>query len=141
MPYQLGQGAGCRSNGLSPAAVGGGPAELFERHTFDSFVLALPAVTLSNQWEDTSVAKVGDKMFALHRPRGALAFKCTEMAFELLPQLDGIEPAPYLARARWVSVERGAALTTAELGGYLREAHRLVAAKLTRRVRTALGLG
>ena len=120
--------------------MGGPPSGLFERHALDNFVLALPAATLANQWEDTSVAEVGDKMFALHRPRGALAFKCTEMAFELLPQLDGIEPAPYLARARWVSVEPGAALTTAELGDYLREAHRLVAANLTRRVRTALGL-
>ena len=69
-----------------------------------------------------------------------LSFKCSELAFEMLPQLEGVRPAPYLARAGWVQVQPGAPLEDAELRAYVAEAHRLVAARLTRKLRSELGL-
>lgn len=118
---------------------------LFERAGFEAFVLALPATTLVHQWGDASVGKVGGKIFALFGEGvtgspAAISFKCSEMAFDMLSELDGIRPAPYLARAKWVAAEAGSPLSPTEVAGYVREAHRLVATKLTRRVKAELGL-
>jgi predicted DNA-binding protein (MmcQ/YjbR family) len=116
---------------------------LFDRSVFEAFVLALPAATLVHQWGNSSVGKVGGKIFAVFGDAAGgagLSFKCSDMAFEMLPELEGIRPAPYLARAKWVAVEAGCALTGAELAAYVTEAHRLVASKLTRRLQAELGL-
>lgn len=115
------------------------------RPDFEAFVLALPGTTLVRQWGDASVAKVGGKIFALlsgWQTSGplALSFKCSELSFAMLPELAEVRPAPYLARAHWVQVGAGAPLSDEELGRYVREAYRLVAAKLTRKVRMDLGL-
>jgi predicted DNA-binding protein (MmcQ/YjbR family) len=118
---------------------------LFERTGFEAFVLALPATTLVRQWGDASVAKVGGKIYAMFGGGvtggpTAISFKCSDMAFDLLPGLAGITPAPYLARAKWVAVAAGSGLGDSEARAYVTEAHRLVASRLTRRVRAALGL-
>ena len=121
------------------------PPNLFERAGFEAFVLSLPAATLVHQWGDASVGKVGGKIFALFGEGvtgspAAISFKCSDMAFEMLPELNGVRPAPYLARAKWVVADAGSALSAAEMAGYIREAHRLVATKLTRRLRAELEL-
>jgi len=117
--------------------------DLFKRAAFEAFVLALPAATLVRQWGDSSVGKVGGKIFAIFGDaagEAGLSFKCSDLAFEMLPELAGVRPAPYLARAKWVAVEAGCALTPDELAAYVAEAHRLVALKLTRRLQAELGL-
>jgi predicted DNA-binding protein (MmcQ/YjbR family) len=57
-----------------------------------------------------------------------------------LPSVAGIIPAPYLARAKWVQARKGCGLSEDELRNYVAEAHRLVAAKLTRALRAELDL-
>ncbi len=114
---------------------------LHSRAGFEGFVLSLPAATLVRQWRDDSVAKVGGKIFALlDQDDGEIWFKCSEMSFTLLLELEGIRPAPYFARAQWVAVSPAAPLGQDELEAYLRAAHGLVANRLTRRVRAELGL-
>ena len=49
-------------------------------------------------------------------------------------------PAPYLARAKWVNLPDPADWADAELGEHLAIAHGIVAAKLTKKARAALGL-
>ena len=49
-------------------------------------------------------------------------------------------PAPYLARAKWVQLTARDALSDTDLKAYLTQAHGLIAAKLTRAARKALGL-
>jgi predicted DNA-binding protein (MmcQ/YjbR family) len=108
---------------------------------FSTFVSGLPAVTISAQWE-AQVAKVGGKVFALVGDDGGhITFKVTELAFEGLTSLEGIGQAPYFAKGGWVSVSKGADISDADLKAYLRESHRLVADKLTRKLRAELGLG
>lgn len=112
---------------------------LFDREDFESFVAGLPAATLVRQWGDASVGKVGGKIFAILSGEGAapsISFKCSDMAFELLPELSGIVPAPYLARAKWVALGPESALDEDELAAYLCEAHRLIALRLPRRLRS-----
>ena len=121
-----------------------GAASLFEREGFEAFVRALPATSLVRQWGDASVGKVGGKIFAIWgggiTGDAALSFKCSDLAFAMLPELAGIRPAPYLARAKWVAASADCALSPVEVAAYVREAHRLVAARLTRKARAALGL-
>ncbi|WP_404400238.1 MmcQ/YjbR family DNA-binding protein [Pelagibacterium halotolerans] len=121
---------------------------LFERGAFEKTLTALPAVEIVHQWGDASVGKVGEpgtgKIFAIlsswSTEAPAISFKCSDMSFEMLPTLDGVRPAPYLARAKWVQVQRDGALNEDDIRAYIVQAHGLVAAKLTRAARAKLGL-
>lgn len=115
---------------------------IMTRAGFEAFVLTLPNTTLVRQWRDDSVAKVGGKIFALlDRDPGEVWLKVSEMAFELLTELDGVRPAPYFARAGWVAISVDSPLSGDEVEAYVREAHRIIAGKLSKRVRAELGLG
>jgi len=111
---------------------------------FETRCLRLPAVTKVVQWEGTSVFKVGVKMFALGggfaTRSGGYMFKVSNMAYAMLIEHGLAQPAPYLARAKWVQLVGNNALPDAELTRYLAQAHALIAAKLTRKARKALGL-
>ena len=84
--------------------------------------LSLPGATLEYPFGDEPVFKVGGKMFALiswsekGQPDG-LWFKAGEASFAILTRLKGISPAPYLARAHWVAMERLAPLRTRRKSG------------------------
>jgi len=106
--------------------------------------LKFPHVTEQIQWGDDLVLKIGGKMFAVAalEPRAVfLSFKCTPEEFGELTDLPGIIPAPYLARAQWIALEREDALPAAEIRRLLRKSYDLVFAKLTKKSRTALGGG
>jgi predicted DNA-binding protein (MmcQ/YjbR family) len=105
----------------------------------EAHVLALPGATLSIQWGDDRVYKVGGKMFAAMGGGRApsLSFKCTDLSYEMLVTRDNIIPAPYLARAKWVQLTKLSALDGAELKARLAEAHRLVVEKLPKKLRPA----
>lgn len=107
---------------------------------FDASCRALPAVTMDIQWGDDRVYKVGGKMFAVASPAGGCSLKATDIAFEALTEGGRARPAPYLARAKWVYFDDLAALDEAEVRDWLATAHGLVAAKLTRKQRSELGL-
>ncbi|RRN65187.1 MmcQ/YjbR family DNA-binding protein [Caulobacter sp. 602-1] len=111
---------------------------------FDEACLALPGATMSVQWGDDHVFKVGGKMFAVRGEGvtlgGGISFKASDVAFEVLTQTGRARPAPYLARARWVHFAELGELDADEVADWVRSAHGLVAAKLTRRLRAELGL-
>jgi predicted DNA-binding protein (MmcQ/YjbR family) len=114
-----------------------------------AFLLRLPHVEETLQWGNNLVFWVGDKaiggkMFALMNldadSNGVLSFAAgPEGAAELL-EIDGIFPAPYLARAHWVAMERWNGLRTSELEARLRAARDIVEAKLTKRTRDVLAM-
>jgi predicted DNA-binding protein (MmcQ/YjbR family) len=109
------------------------------------FCLSLPAATETVQWGGTYVYKVGGRMFATigmdGRKFDGLAFKVSDDSFHILTRESGIVPAPYLARAGWVRLNRLDVLPTPELKAYLTRAHALIAAKLSKRLRKDLSLG
>lgn len=114
---------------------------IMRRDGFEAFIMTLPKATLVRQWRDDSVAKVGGKIFALlDRDPGEVWLKVSDMAYELLTELPGIRPAPYFARAGWVAISAQSPLTGEEVEAYVREAHRIIAGKLSRKVRSELGL-
>lgn len=108
---------------------------------FDACCRALPGVTMDLLWGADHVYKVGGKMFAVAGPSGTFSFKADDVAFEMLVETGAARPAPYMARAKWVFLDDPDALPDHDLARYLAVAHALVAAKLTRKARAALGLG
>lgn len=112
-----------------------------------AYLLSLPDVAETMQWGDNLVywvadKAIGGKMFALASlspDHGAvLSFAAGPERFAELVELEGVRPAPYLARAYWVAVERWNTLPAAELKELLRLARDLVYEKLPRRTKDVL---
>ena len=98
--------------------------------------LALPHVTEDVKWENNLVFSIGDRMFALTGLEPGevwLSFKASPEVFAELSERPGIRPAPYLARAQWLAVERLDVLDPGELQQLLRQSYDLVLAKLTKK--------
>ena len=106
------------------------------------FCRGLPGTTEDVKWGDNLVFSVERKMFAVFDlpDRQRLSFKVDPLVFDTLVGHDGIIPAPYLARASWVSVTDRGRLPPDALEDFLEESHRLVAAKLSKKKRQALGM-
>jgi predicted DNA-binding protein (MmcQ/YjbR family) len=114
-----------------------------------AFLLSLPDVVETMQWGDNLVFWVGDKaiggkMFALASLTpdhgGVLSFAAGPERFAELVEREGIFPAPYLARAHWVAIERWNTLPVTELRGHLRQARDLVYNRLPKRTKDALAM-
>jgi predicted DNA-binding protein (MmcQ/YjbR family) len=67
-----------------------------------------------------------------------ISFKCTPENFAELCERPGIIPAPYMARAQWVSLERLNARPDSELREMISESYRLVWERLPRKRRAEL---
>lgn len=103
--------------------------------------LSFPHVTEQIQWGDDLLFKVGGKMFAvmpLEPAHVCLSFKCSEENFHELLENDGVIPAPYMARNKWVALQCFDALESGRLAKLLRESYDLVSAKLPKRTQTEL---
>ncbi|MFO1033377.1 MAG: MmcQ/YjbR family DNA-binding protein [Hyphomicrobiales bacterium] len=113
---------------------------------YNAFCAALPATSTVVQWGGASVWKVGGKVFAIgwfdNSVDHGITFKCSPMSFEMLQEVEGCRPAPYLASRgmKWIQRTRAGGLSNADLKAYLRESHRLVTAGLSRKKRRELGL-
>lgn len=98
---------------------------------------SFPGCVEDVKWGDNLVFTVGAKMFAVTQvdaSAGAISFKVEDERFLELTDRPGIVPAPYLARAKWVQVQRAAKLGDAEATALLRRSYELVFAKLTRKL-------
>lgn len=111
-----------------------------------AWVGAWPGVTEDIKWETNRVFSVGGKMFCVidatqagGRACSGLSFKVDDDRFLELTDRPGIIPAPYLARAKWISLAEPDAMIDAELKPLLRRSYELVRAKLTRAKQRELG--
>ena len=113
---------------------------------YNGFCASLPHTTHVVQWGGAHVWKVGGKVFAIGGWGGgealAVTFKCSDMAFDILKEQPGLRPAPYLASRgmTWFQRQSGESMDGDGLKDYLRESHRLIAAKLSKATRKQLGL-
>ena len=102
-----------------------------------------PGVTGDIKWGVNLVLSVGGKMFAVTPSDGSeggrLSLKVADERFLELTDQPGIVPAPYLARARWVSITAPQRFTTAELEAFIRDAYVLVRTRLTKKLQATLG--
>jgi predicted DNA-binding protein (MmcQ/YjbR family) len=113
------------------------------------YLLQLPHVTETMQWGANLVFWVGDKaiggkMFALlnldEDHQGALSFAAGPERYAELLEIEGVFPAPYLARAHWVALRHWGVLRSTELEELLKFGHGLVYSRLPRKTRDVLAM-
>jgi predicted DNA-binding protein (MmcQ/YjbR family) len=115
-----------------------------------AFLLTLPHAVETEQWGHNLVFWVGDKaiggkMFALINldtdgSHGIASWSAGPEHFAELVELDGLYPAPYMARIHWVAAERWSVFRNAEWKAELTAAHALTYNKLPPKVRKLLDL-
>src|SRR2546422_3644222 len=96
------------------------------------FCLSFPHTKENLQWGEELCFKVGGKIFAmlgLGSVPQRICFKCTPEKFAELVEQEGIIPAPYVGRYKWVLLERPDVLPNAELEDLIRQSYEMVAAK------------
>ncbi len=95
-----------------------------------------PGVTEDIKWGNDLVFSVAGKMFcvldttAVAAGGGRLSFKVEAERFLEFTDRPGIIPAPYMARAQWISLTSPNALSTAQTKVLIRRSYELVFAKL-----------
>ena len=114
-----------------------------------AMLLKLPHVAETMQWGANLVFWVGDKsiggkMFAVVDLDGkggpVISYAAGPERFAELVEREGIIPAPYLARAHWVAVERWDVFRSSKWQSELEAAHALITAKLPKRTRDVLAM-
>jgi predicted DNA-binding protein (MmcQ/YjbR family) len=96
------------------------------------FCLSFTDATENLQWGEDLCFKVRGKIFAvmdLGSVPQQLSFKCTPEKFADLTEQEGIIPAPYVGRYKWVLVERLSVLPAPELKDLIRGSYAMVASK------------
>jgi predicted DNA-binding protein (MmcQ/YjbR family) len=105
------------------------------------YCLGFPHTTEIVQWGADLCFKVDGKLFvvaAIEMLPPRLSFKCTPENFAELCERTGIIPAPYMARAQWVSLLGLNALPDDELRELIAESYRLVWERLPKKRRVEL---
>ena len=109
-----------------------------DQATIESWVRQWPGVTQEIKWHDDLVFMVGGKMFCVFcfqgKNQGQVSFKVEDERFLELTDRPHIHPAPYMARAHWISLLPLADMPRDELQALLHRAYTLVFAKLTRKL-------
>jgi len=103
---------------------------------------SLPGATEDIKWGADLVFSVGEKMFAVTgdcSAAGGISFKVDDDRFLELTDRNGIVPAPYLARAKWVLIEDVKAVSDAEAAALLQRSYELVFGKLTKKLQREIG--
>lgn len=112
------------------------------RETVDHWCLGWPQVEAGVKWGEDWVYTVAGKMFCVlglsGDHSGQLSFKVSPERFLEFTDRHGFRPAPYMARAHWVSMEPSAEVSPAEVRAWVAESYRLVVAKMTRKAQREL---
>ena len=105
-----------------------------------AFCLSLPGAREDYKWGGIRVFSVaGNKMFAVLNLAGAgLSFKVADELFLGYCDRPGVRPAPYLARARWISMASPYPTGCEELCDLLQRSHQLVVRRLPKRLQVGL---
>jgi predicted DNA-binding protein (MmcQ/YjbR family) len=114
-----------------------------------TYLLTLPHAVETMQWGANLVFWVGDKtiggkMFALVNLDGdgkaVISYAAGPECYSELLEIEGVIPAPYMARIYWVAVERWNVFRTTEWEQQLSAAHALTFNKLPPRTRAVLAM-
>ena len=92
-------------------------------------------------WDDDLCFKVRGKIFTGmvlsdgRFPR--ITLKCAPETFHELLEIEGISPAPYVGRYKWVMLANSNVLPSGELEALIRQSYELVAAKAPKRAKAS----
>jgi predicted DNA-binding protein (MmcQ/YjbR family) len=105
------------------------------------FCLSLPGATEDVKWGADLCFSVGAKMFAVTSADsnvGGISLKCTPEKFDELIERDGIDPAAYVGRYKWVHIESTGILSDAELTALIKKSYQLVFDKLPPKIKKTI---
>jgi predicted DNA-binding protein (MmcQ/YjbR family) len=105
------------------------------------FCLALPGATEDVKWGADLCFSVGAKMFAVtsaDSSSGGLSLKCTPEKFDELIERDGIQPAAYVGRYKWVHIDSLDLLSHNELKPLIEKSYQLVFDKLPPKIKKSI---
>jgi predicted DNA-binding protein (MmcQ/YjbR family) len=106
------------------------------------FCLSFPHATEGVKWEQDLCFLIGEKMFCICGLEPSedwqFTFKCTPEKFAELVELDGIIPAPYVARYHWVAVQKPDVIDDKELKDLITKSYSMVLEKLPKKTRDKL---
>ncbi|MBU1212905.1 MAG: MmcQ/YjbR family DNA-binding protein [Alphaproteobacteria bacterium] len=115
--------------------------------TYNAFCKSLPHTSHVVQWGGAHVWKVAGKVFAIGSWNDAdealfVTFKCSPMSYDMLKEMPGCRPAPYLASRgmKWIQRTGPETMDDEALRDYLEESYRLVALGLPKNVQKELGI-
>lgn len=108
-----------------------------------AFCLSLPHATEDVQWEHNLLFRIAGKMFCIANLEPAVSptkicFKCAPEKFAELVEVEGIIPAPYMARNHWVAMLEINALRQPEIKELITESYRMILAKLPKNTQAGL---
>lgn len=115
---------------------------IMDIETLQKICLKLPAVVEDIKWGNDLVFSVGGKMFCVAslEPPFTCSFKVKDEEYDEMSVRDGFIPAPYMAKAKWVLVNKPNNLNKKEWEHFVKQSYELVKAKLTRKLKEELGI-
>ncbi len=103
-----------------------------------TYCLSLPGATEDIKWGADLCFCVGAKMFCVtgaDSVQSGMSIKCTPEKFDELIEREGIDPAAYVGRYKWVRIHDLSAVTPDELKSLIEKSYQLVFDKLPPKVR------
>lgn len=103
-----------------------------------AFCLAFPGATEDIKWGADLCFSVGAKMFCVtgaDSVQSGMSIKCTPEKFDELIEREGIDPAAYVGRYKWVHITDLNAVTPVELKALIQQSYTLVRDKLPKKLR------
>ncbi|HEV2988890.1 MAG TPA: MmcQ/YjbR family DNA-binding protein [Candidatus Angelobacter sp.] len=106
------------------------------------YCLSLPHATEDVQWENNLLFRIAGKMFCIASlepsARVKFCFKCTPEKFAELVEIQGVIPAPYMARNHWVGIVEVNALRQPEMKELIQSSYQMVFEKLPKKLQAQL---
>lgn len=102
--------------------------------------LSFPGATEDIKWGADLCFCVGEKMFCVTGADSmtGMSLKCTPEKFEDLIEREGIDPAAYVGRYKWVHISDLDAVTPAELKELIKTSYQLVFDKLPPKIKKSI---
>jgi predicted DNA-binding protein (MmcQ/YjbR family) len=105
------------------------------------FCLSFPGATEDIKWGADLCFSVGGKMFCVtsaDSAAGGMSFKCAPEQFDELIEREGIDPAAYVGRYKWVHISDLDVVTAAELRDLIKTSYQLVFDKLPPKIKKSI---
>ncbi|HET9747374.1 MAG TPA: MmcQ/YjbR family DNA-binding protein [Chitinophagaceae bacterium] len=107
-----------------------------------SICAKFPGVAEDIKWGNDLCFCVGGKMFCIANlePPHHFSFKVPDEEFDELSESAGFQPAPYLARAKWVLCADSSKLSKSDLKNYLQRSYDMIKSQIPKTKRRQLGI-
>lgn len=107
------------------------------------YCLSLKGAYEEIQWQDHLLVKVGGKMFIIisleSGAENVISIKSNPDEFDELIETEGIIPAPYMARNKWIALQQSCKMNPKKIKELIKTSYTLVYNKLPKKVKEEIG--